>query len=68
MIQLDRNLWEKKDRITWFIKGQYSVNQNMRFKTSILGSNLCDYNDAYMVVKGSITVKGDNDAKNKIKC
>ena len=40
----------------------------MRFKTSILGSNLCDYNDAYMVVKGSITVKGDNDAKNKIKC
>ena len=26
--------------------GQYSVNKNVRFKTSMLRSNLCDYNDA----------------------
>ena len=27
--------------------GQYSVNKNIRFTTSMLGSNLCCYNDAY---------------------
>ena len=31
----------------------------MRFKTSVLQSDLCDYSDAYVVVKGTITVKGD---------
>ena len=29
---------------------QYSVNKNM-FKTSMLRSDLCDYSDAYIVVK-----------------
>ena len=33
---------------------QYSVNKNMRFKTSMLRSHLCDYNDLYIVVKGTI--------------
>ena len=41
--------------------GQYSVNKNKRFKTSVLRSDLCDYSDAYFVVKGRITVEGDND-------
>ena len=31
--------------------GKYSVNKNMKFKTPILKSNLCDYSDAYTVVK-----------------
>ena len=44
--------------------GQYSVNKNIRFKTSMLRSDLCDYSDAYIVVKGTITVEGDNNAKN----
>ena len=30
------------------------VNQ-IRFKNSILGSGLCDYSDAYTLVKGTIT-------------
>ena len=34
--------------------GQYSVNKNIRFKTSVLRSYLCDYSDAYIVVKGTI--------------
>ena len=34
--------------------GQYSVNKNIRFKTSILRSDLRDYSDAYIVVKGTI--------------
>ena len=35
---------------------QYSVNKN-RFKTSMLRSDLCDYNDVYVVVKWKITVE-----------
>ena len=31
--------------------GQYSVNKNIRFKTSMLKSDLCDYSDTYIVVK-----------------
>ena len=31
--------------------GKYSVNKNIKFKTPILKSNLCDYSDAYTVVK-----------------
>ena len=34
--------------------GQYSVDKNIRFKTSMLRSDLCDYSDAYVVVKGRI--------------
>ena len=37
--------------------GQYSVNKNVRFKTLMLTLDLCDYSDAYIVVKGRITVK-----------
>ena len=32
--------------------GQYSVNNNIRFKTSMLRLDLCDYSNAYIVVKG----------------
>ena len=34
--------------------GQYSVNKNIRFKTSMLRSNLCAYSDAYIVGKGTV--------------
>ena len=34
--------------------GQYSINKNMRFKTSMLRSDLFDYGDAYIVVKETI--------------
>ena len=33
----------------------------------MLRLDLCDYRDAYVVVKGTITVGGDNDSKKKIK-
>ena len=33
---------------------QYSVNKNIRFKTLMLKSNLCDYSDVYILVKGAI--------------
>ena len=37
--------------------GQNFTNKNIRFKTSMLRSDLCDYNGAYIVVKGRVIVK-----------
>ena len=49
-------------------RGTYSVNRQINFKTSMLRSNLCDYNDAYILVKGNISVNfveaADADANN----
>ena len=36
--------------------GTYSANNGIKFKTSMIRSNLCDYSDAYKHVKGIITV------------
>ena len=38
----------------------YNTNKQIRFKTSMLRSDLCDYSEAYIVVKGDITVEGAN--------
>ena len=38
------------------VRGIYSPNKQIRFKISMLRSSLCDYSDAYIVVKGNITV------------
>ena len=38
------------------IRGVYSPNKQIRFKTAMLRSSLCDYSDAYILVKGNITV------------
>ena len=37
-------------------EGNYNVNKEIRIRTSMLKSNLCDFSDAYIVVKGNITV------------
>ena len=34
----------------------YSSDKQIRFKTAMLRSSLCDYSDAYILVKGNITV------------
>ena len=34
--------------------GTYSPNKQIRFKTALLRSSLCDYSDAYVLVKGNI--------------
>ena len=47
-------------------EGNYNVNKEIRIKTSMLRSDLCDFNDAYIVVKVTITVTNPNNAK-KIK-
>ena len=33
----------------------------MKFKTTMLKSGLCDYSDAYILVKGKITIRGAGD-------
>ena len=34
----------------------YNTNSQIKFKTSMLRSNLCDYSDAYILVNGTIIV------------
>ena len=42
----------------------YNTSKPIRFKTSVLKSDLCDYSDAYVSVKGKITVTNRNDNAN----
>ena len=37
-------------------RGAHNVNSQIKFKTTMLKSSLCDYSDAYILVKGTITV------------
>ena len=39
---------------------QYYVNKNVRFNSHMLRSDFCDYSDANIAVKGTITVEGTN--------
>ena len=38
------------------IRGAYSLNKQIRFKTAMVRSSLCNYSDAYILVKGNISV------------
>ena len=37
-------------------RGAYNVNRQIKFKTTMLKSSLCDYSDAYILVKGTASV------------
>ena len=41
------------------IRGAYSPNKQIRFKTAMVRSSLCDYSDAYILVKGNIAVNNN---------
>ena len=48
------------------MRGTYHTNSQIKSKTSILKSSLCDYGDAHILVKVTITVTGEganDDAK-----
>ena len=49
-------------------RGSYNVNSQIKFRTTMLKSSLCDYSDVYILVKGTITVNNtaaaDADANN----
>ena len=38
------------------LRGTYNKDIPIRFKTSILRSSFCDYSEAYILVKGTLTV------------
>ena len=42
----------------------YSTIKQIKFKTSMLRSGLCDYSDPYIVVKGVITVSATDGTSN----
>ena len=44
------------------VRGECSTNEQIRFKTSMLRSSLCDYSDAYILVQGNIIVNNTADA------
>ena len=57
IIKIYQNLLPKK----WIevydqSKGNYNINKEIRIKTSMLRPDLCDFNDAYILVTGNITV------------
>ena len=49
------------------LSNMYNENKSIRFKTSMLRSDLCDYADGYILVSGTITVAGNHprDRQNK---
>ena len=42
-------------------RGTYNVNSQIKFKTTMPKSDLCDYGDAYILAKGKITITGAED-------
>ena len=50
----------------WYIidiqttKGKYKQGDPIKFETETIKSSLCDYSDAFISVKGNITVNADN--------
>ena len=42
-------------------RGTYNVNSQIKFKTTVLRSSLCDYSDTYIFIKGKITITGAGD-------
>ena len=59
--KLDKDEIPKFTTIKWIeifdqCNGTYNKNKDIRFKTNQLRNDLCDFNDAYIVVTGKITV------------
>ena len=42
-------------------RGFSNTNSDIRFKTTMLKPSLCDYSDAYILVKGRISITGARD-------
>ena len=40
-------------------RGRYTTGSDIKFKTSLIRSSLCGYADAYILLKGKITITGD---------
>ena len=49
-------------------RGAYNSNSQIKFKTSVLRTSLCDYSDTYILVSGNITIigAGNDDATRRL--
>ena len=47
--------------INYQSRGTFNTNIDIRFKTTMLKTSLCDYSDTYILVKGRITIAGVGD-------
>ena len=71
--KLDKDEIPKFTTIKWIeifdqSNGTYNKNKDIRFKTNQLRNDLCDFNDAYIVVTGKITAtnpSNDDNAYNR---
>ena len=57
----------KLNEVNEVSRGRYSVNKNIKLKTLILRSDLSDYSNAYIVLKGRISITGTNAANRRNK-
>ena len=55
-MKIYQNLLLKMDWVYDQSQENYDVNKEIRIKASMLRSDLCDFSDAYIAVKGDITV------------
>ena len=51
----------KWDIVNNNLKADYGVENEIIYNTDVLKSNLCDYNDAYILVRGDIFIIRDNE-------
>ena len=47
---------QESGTLSMIIENQIMLQHEIAFNTDILKANLCDYNDAYILVTGNITV------------
>ena len=47
--------------VNYKARGMYNTNSQITFKTSMLKSSLCDYTDAYIRVKETISIKAQEE-------
>ena len=45
--------------INYKSQGTYNASNQVEFKTSIIRSSLCDYSNAYILVSGTMAIKGE---------
>ena len=58
--------YQKLEKKNWIeindqSRGVYNTNSDIRFKTTMLKSSLCDYSDSYILVKVTITITAAGD-------
>ena len=62
---LPRFVIEKKIEVYDQSEKNYNPNKEIRIKTSMLRSDVCDFGDVYIAVKGTIPVTEPDNAKTK---